>query len=127
LKLAGFTLIEVLVALAIISIGLLAIIKTASQNIQNTAYLQDKMTAMWVGEQVINEARVGLYQSAFAIEQTVKRATIMLGKEWAWNLKQDTTPNPRINKISIQVFSKGQEENRPPLIYLETYVYLPGV
>ena len=123
----GFTLIEVLVALAVISIALLAIIKTANENIRGAAYLQDKMLAVWVGEQVLNEARVGLYQQSWN-DDSIKRVTTLLGKKWAWQLKQTATPNPRIKKISINVFADEikEEEDNPPLIYLESYVYRPS-
>jgi prepilin-type N-terminal cleavage/methylation domain-containing protein len=52
---SGLTLIEVLVALAIISIALTAIIKATSENIRGTAYLQDKTIAMYVARQILNE------------------------------------------------------------------------
>lgn len=58
-KRAGFTLIEVLIALAILSISLTAIIKATSQNIKDTAYLQEKTLALWVGLNELNEARAG--------------------------------------------------------------------
>jgi general secretion pathway protein I len=56
----GFTLIEVLIALAILSIALTAIIKATSQNIRDTAYIQHKMIAHYVALDVINAARAGL-------------------------------------------------------------------
>ena len=56
-NLQGFTLLEVLIALAIISIALTAIIKASSQNIKDTAYLEDKAIANWVGLEVMNEVK----------------------------------------------------------------------
>ena len=54
----GFTLIEVLIALAILAIALTAVIEATSKNIQNTLYLQNKTIASWVGLEIINEAKI---------------------------------------------------------------------
>ena len=93
-KTKGFTLIEVLIALVIISVALTAIIKATSQNIRDTAYIQDKMIAHWVGLQAMNEYRAKITKSANqAIDVT------MLGKEWRWKQTTMDTPNPNIKKI----------------------------
>jgi general secretion pathway protein I len=125
----GFTLIEVLIALAIISIAMLAIIKTSTENIRGAAYLQDKMAAVWVGQQVLNEVRAGLYNQSLNEADKIKRTTTLLGKKWPWQLQEESTPNPRIQKVSINVFAPGQEadeDENSSLIYLESYVYIPS-
>ncbi|MFZ2314125.1 MAG: type II secretion system minor pseudopilin GspI [Gammaproteobacteria bacterium] len=114
----GLTLIEVLIALAIVSIAMTAIIKATSQNILGTRYLQDKTIAMWVGEQVLNEARVGVLTLS---EDQQTQTTTMLGQDWPWRAAQETTPNSRIKKMSVDVFAPGTEEN--PIISLDTFVY----
>lgn len=116
---SGLTLIEVLIALAIVSIAMTAIIKATSQNILGTQYLQNKTIAMWVGEQVLNEARVGIL--TLSPDQQMQTTT-MLGQDWSWHASQEETPNPRIKKMSVDVFAPGTEEN--PLISLDTFVYL---
>ncbi len=63
----GLTLIEVLIALAIVGIAMTAIIKATSQNIRSTAYLQNKLIAMWVGQQVSNEMLAGITSSSYLI------------------------------------------------------------
>lgn len=115
---SGLTLIEVLIALAIVSIAMTAIIKATSQNILGTQHLQNKTIAMWVGEQVLNEARVGILRLS-SDQQT--QTTTMLGQDWPWQASQEQTPNPRIKKMSVDVFAPGTEEN--PLISLDTFVY----
>lgn len=119
----GLTLIEVLIALSIISIALTAIIKATSQNIRTTGYLQTKTIAMWVGQQVLNEARVNLLRLPNSPD-TLKQSTTMLGHDWFWEADQQDTPNKRIKKIEVKVFAKEPEDDAAPaLITLESYVY----
>ena len=102
------TLIEVLIALAIVAIALTAIIKTTSQNIRSTAYLQDKTIGAWVALQVINEGRAGLetFPEAPGI---LEKETEMLGQVWKWRAYQKPTPNPQIREINVEVsHRKGQ-------------------
>jgi general secretion pathway protein I len=116
----GFTLIEVLVALAIISIALTAIIKATSQNIKNTIYLQNKTIAGWVGTQVINEATVGLLQLPVAPDK-VDGEINMMNQTWAWQAQLVNSPNPRIKKIEVNVMLKSNGET---LINLESFLYV---
>jgi general secretion pathway protein I len=120
-KISGLTLIEVLVALAIISVAMTAVIKASSQNIRSTAYLQNKTIAMWVGQQVLNEARAGVLKLPNPPD-SVKETTAMLGHDWYWEANQEETPNKRINQIRVKVFAQEGDE-ASPLITLETFKY----
>jgi general secretion pathway protein I len=120
-KSAGFTLIEVLVALAILSIALTAIIKFTSQNIRDTIYIQNKVIASWVGTQIINEIRAGVLKLPDAPEK-LKQETEMLGQQWPWQASFVASPNPHIKEIHVDVLQKQGNGN---LISLVSYVYVP--
>lgn len=119
----GLTLIEVLIALAIISIALTAIIKAATQNIRSTQYLQNKTIAMWVGNEVLNEARVNLL--AWDGGNKLEKDTNMLGQIWYWQASQEATSNTKIKIVKVKVFDKEPDADDVPLADLETYVYDP--
>lgn len=122
----GLTLIEVLIALAIIAIAMTAVIKATSQNIRGTSYLQDKTMAMWVGQQVMNEARVGLRKLPDSSDK-LHDVTNMLGRDWYWQASQEETPNKRIRKISVNVYThEADDEESAPIVSLESYVYVPN-
>lgn len=119
----GMTLIEVLIALAIISIALTAVIKATTQNIRSTAYLQDKTMALWVGQEVLSEARTGVLRLPSAPDR-LKQKTEMLGRDWYWQAGEERTPNKNIKKILVSVFANEEEDDEAsPLITLESYVY----
>src|SRR5579862_9697946 len=118
----GMTLIEVLIALAIIAIAMTAVIKASSQTIRSTSYLQEKTIAMWVGQQALNEVRVGVLKLSGTEPLTQK--TEMLDQDWYTEVKQEETPNNRIMKIEVRVFAHEPEgEEDIPVIDMETYIY----
>jgi general secretion pathway protein I len=117
---AGFTLIEVMIALAIISISLTAVIKATSQNIKDTIYLQNKMTAHWVGLNVMNQARVGLLKIS-SQSDNLEQDTKMLGVKWSWTAYTNDTPNPRIKEIHVKVYRQPEHQQ---LANLMSFVYV---
>src|SRR5690242_7353383 len=119
-KNSGFTLIEVLVALAILSIALTAIIKSTSQNIKDTLYIKNKTIASWVGTQIMNEARIDLLKLPLAPD-TQDEETTMLGQVWLWKANIKPTPNPHIQEIDVDVFDKASNTK---LITLVSYKYV---
>ena len=110
-----------MIALAIVSIALTAVIKSASESIRATNYLQNKTIAMWVASQVLNEIRVGLLTLPNG-EEMLKDTSMTLSKKWYWQARQEATSNKRIQKITVQV-STSSEEEVPSLIRLESYIY----
>src|SRR5690348_9388083 len=102
-KQIGLTLIEVLIALSIISISLTAIIKATSQSIRDTSYLQTKMTALWVGQNIMNEILVGLRKLPQPPDQ-LKKTITMLNRDWYVVANLSDTPNKRIKQVNVDVY-----------------------
>lgn len=122
-KQLGLTLIEVLIALAIVAIAMSAIIKTVSENIRGTAYLEDKTIALYVAEQAINEARLGLLPLD---DKTVTEKTDMLGREWYWQAEAASTQNKQIKRIIVRVYkTEPDDEDASTVMNMESYVYVP--
>lgn len=117
----GFTLIEVLIALAITAIALTAIIKATSQAIRSTTHLQQKTIALWVAQDILNSARVNLIKLPIdGVEE--KQPITMLNQSWWWQGYQENTPIKSIKKIQVYVFDQADEE-ATPLVTLKSYVY----
>lgn len=116
---SGLTLIEVLIALAILSIALTAIIKSSSQSIRNLLYLENRMTAMWVANDVINSAKAGLLKLP-AAPASIEKETAALGQIWSWHASVNLTPNKNIKEIDVDVFLKDRTEK---LGHLKGYLY----
>lgn len=79
----GFTLIEVLVALAILGVTLGALVKASSEHTRNTHYLQERTLAHWVGQNLVARYEAGLIvPERGSTTGSVRQA----GQDWAYRL-----------------------------------------
>ena len=99
-KRAGFTLIEVLVALAIVSIALLAALRAAGQGTSNVGDLRARMLAGWVGANLMAEHRARSDWLPLGIQRGKERQG---GVEFAWREEVIATPNPAFRRIDVFV------------------------
>ncbi|KTC65850.1 general secretion pathway protein I (plasmid) [Legionella adelaidensis] len=101
----GFTLIEVLLALAIIAIALTALLKASSQDVNYTQRIKEKTIAHWVGMQGIAMVQLGLLP--LQVNEEVSQVTEMLGVSWYWRVKLLPTSVKKMQKIVV-VISKNK-------------------
>lgn len=101
----GFTLIEVLLALAVIAIALTALLKATAQNVAHTQRIKEKSISHWVAMQGVAAIQLGLITPH--LNQEATEVTNMLGQRWYWRAELTTTPIQSMQKISITV-SKTQ-------------------
>ena len=98
-KIQGFTLIEILVALAIVSIALFAIVKANISNLTIAQHLRDKTIATWVAYDELTRAQLGLIPTE---GKTVGDA-IMLGQTWHWELRVTALSGSSLKMFDISV------------------------
>jgi len=99
-RLRGFTLLEILVALAVLAIALTAAIRVVGQSIDTAAALRERTLAQWVAEDRL--ARHLLNRDFPAIDTTAGTAE-MGGTTWRWSEQVSATPVPRLRRIDISV------------------------
>jgi len=79
----GFTLLEVLVALSIVSIALTAVLMSLTDYSRSAAHLEQKTIAHWIGLNAIADIQLGNIIAAEA--PSAETGTVgMLGKEFDW-------------------------------------------
>lgn len=110
----GFTLIEVLIALAIIAIALTAIVKVSSSNIEDSIYLQNKTIAVILASNILAEAQLGL------IAQASNQTSELLGITLHWSLQKNPTADDHVNQLTVVIQSKP---NDTPLLTLWGFEY----
>ena len=103
---AGFTLVEVLVALAIISIALLAALRAAGQGTNNVEDLRARLLAGWVAENLLAEHRAREDWLPLGILRGARRQA---GIEFGWREEVISTPNPAFRRVEVFVYLARQE------------------
>ena len=119
---AGFTLIEVLVALAIVSIALMAALRAAGQGTSNTAELRSRLLAGWVAENRLAEHRARSDWLPLGIQRGTAREG---GVEFVWREEIISTPNPAFRRIEIRVYT-GTDESHSLAHLFGFLVNVPG-
>ncbi len=107
----GFTLIEVLVAMVILSLSLLAAIKVASAVTRSAIDLQDITIAHWVAMNKVVELRL-----AKALPRTGRSngQDEMAGREWRWDILVAETPYPKLREVRVEVKPATDDADAPP-------------
>jgi type II secretion system protein I len=103
----GFTLIEVLAALIIVSLGMLAAIQAVSQTVNNANYLREKTIAHWVAMNKLTEVRMS--RNAPPGGDTTGDID-MAGTTWHWRMTIKATGFPTMQRIDINVAPKSADE-----------------
>ena len=106
----GFTLLEVLVALAIITIALSAAIKTTSEATNISIYLKEKTFAQWVASNKVVEYR--MRRDWPGVGRSNGTAT-MGDVEWSWVVEVKDTLDLTVRRIEISVKPAAQKEDNP--------------
>ncbi|CDZ78398.1 type II secretion system protein I [Legionella massiliensis] len=113
-KLKGFTLIEVLLAMAVIAIALTALLKATAQNVVNTQRIKEKAISHWIAMQGVAMVQLDVVQ--IRSNQEVTKLTSMLGQRWYWRAKLSRTPIKSLEQITITVSKNQAGPFQDPLI-----------
>ena len=105
-KQKGFTLIEVLVALAVISIALLAALRAAGQATNNVSELRKRLFASWIAENRITTHRArGDWLPLGTHHGTEQQANI----EFNWREEVIATPNTAFRRLDVFIYIAPEE------------------
>jgi general secretion pathway protein I len=116
----GFTLVEVLVALAIISLALMAALRAAGQGTNNVGELRSRLLAGWVAENRLAEHRAREDWLALGIKRGTDRQG---GADFSWREEVIATPNQAFRRIDVLVFANSDEAHT--LAHLTGFVVNP--
>jgi general secretion pathway protein I len=119
-RFSGFTLVEVLVALAIVAIALMAALRAAGQGTSAVSELRVRLFAGWIAENRLAEHRARGDWIPLGISRGTQSEG---GVELLWREEVIATPNPAFRRIDVFV-SAPAEESRA-LARLTGFIVLP--
>jgi general secretion pathway protein I len=96
----GFTLLEVLLALAIVTIGMAAVLGALSSSVGTITYLRDKTFAQWVALNHIATLRLSGQLQA---KGNKNGDTDFAGRKWHWRQEVTSTELPGVVRIDVRV------------------------
>ena len=114
---AGFTLIEVLVALVILAVAAAGLIAAAEAHVDQIRGLEARAAAQWVAENRIVELTVSK-----ELEPAPSGSVDMLGRSWAVSLARRQTDDPALRAMTISVAPEGEPE---PLVTMDFFLEAP--
>ncbi|MBB5015894.1 type II secretion system minor pseudopilin GspI [Rehaibacterium terrae] len=112
----GFTLLEVLVALAILAVAMLALVRTASMEAAALIQSREHTHAQWVASNAIAEARLARDLPAQGLREGEET---LGGRRWHWQMSIAPTPTPGIRRLDVAVRPDGARE---PVLVLTGFV-----
>ncbi|AJQ95872.1 type II secretion system minor pseudopilin GspI [Gynuella sunshinyii] len=118
----GFTLIEVMVALAIFALGAISLSLASSSAAESARRLEERMFARWVAKNEIAEIRLA---NTFPALDETKKTVKYVGREWTLKVKALPVPTMEdkvdyIRQVEVEVYLKQSPDQRIDL--LVTYV-----
>ena len=106
----GFTLIEVLVAMTILSLSLLAAVKVASEVSISAIQLQDKTYAQWVALNKVAEMRL---QTTWPSPGKSDGNTELAGRSWHWAMEVKNTEDRSVRRLDVSVKPTSEPIDAP--------------
>lgn len=96
----GFTLIEVLVALAIFGIVALTLLTTSRDQTRQAAAIEDRLLAHWVALNTLTDLQAGREFLDVGVTDTT---AVMAGRDWFVTIEVSATPSPAVRHLDISV------------------------
>ena len=113
----GFTLIEVMLAMAIFSIAGIALLSAADNNFKNLSHLENKVLANWVAS---NQLVAMTLDPTWPPKNNKKGTVEMAGQEWFWLQKVLKTENKNMRAITIEI--RNKEDEKLAITSMVTYI-----
>ncbi len=105
---AGFTLLEVLIALTIISLALGALISTSGSQATSAGYLKQKTIAHWVAMNEIAQLQI---EQAFPGKGDTRGSSTMAGAEWYWTRTVKETEDDDSRQVEVRIYLDEDRES----------------
>ncbi|HZR37022.1 MAG TPA: type II secretion system minor pseudopilin GspI [Nevskia sp.] len=104
----GFTLLEVLVAVAVLALAMTAIISGGSNAARAAAGMREKTLALWVAHNRLAEIDLApVWPQLGTSSDDVK----MGGEDWTWHVEVIGTQDPTLRRINIRVNKRNDRSN----------------
>jgi general secretion pathway protein I len=120
---SGFTLVEVMVALAIVAIAVPALLFALFQQLDGTEYLRDRSIASWIATDRMSELRLVVAKQGAVPKGELLGETRLAERDWYWWIEQQATEIPGFIRVDVKV---SLEADRTQPLHTLTAFVTPG-
>ncbi len=117
----GFSLLEVLTALAVLAIAFSAAVHATGRTAANAAHLRDRTLAHWVA---MNQAAQRRIMRQWPSIGRLQGEETMGGRTWYWTIDVAGTRVSSMRRLNVSVY-RQPSRSKAPAARLEAYVHQP--
>ena len=125
-RVRGFTLLEILVALVVVSLSMGAVVQTVGSYTRNQANLRDRVFAQWVARNQLASVQIaGDWPSVGQKKGDVdfpEDASGRKNREWRWVMQVTQSPEEDMRRLDIDVFRADADDDAEPVARLSGFV-----
>lgn len=115
----GFTLIEVMIALSVVAIGLMATLKAINEEVSGANLTRNKMMALWILENKVSEIRLNPILPNTGINQGQQT---LFNQNWHWQTNTTATANKKISKVEVSISDPNAKDKKYDLLKQSIYL-----
>ena len=113
----GFTLIEVMVALAVFSVVSVALVRNSTSTLRQAGIIQDRTVATWLAEDELTTLRMQRRsEENFPDLGTNRELVEIAGVEWDIETEIESTENDYVRRVTVRIYRDSAEELTSELI-----------
>lgn len=98
----GFTLLEVMVALAIFALVAASALTASARSLQTAARLEDKTLALWIADNRLIELQLQRQPPAEGRQQGKLEYA---GRRWQWQSQVEATTDPALRRVTLRILA----------------------
>ena len=107
----GFTLLELLVAVAILAIAMGALLSGFARYADQAGYIRERSIAIWVAHNRLTELEL---QADWPGTGSSDGDMEMAGQKWRWLVKVSATDDPRLRRFDVRVLAPDTQKKDDP-------------
>ena len=107
---AGFTLLEVMIALLVLSLALVAMIRLAGLEARALSAQRDATLGQWVAANALAEIRL---QRRLPSSGSAQGRARMGQQDWQWQLDVRATDEPELVRLELRVYPEHASDGQP--------------
>ena len=113
----GFTLIEVMVALAVFAVVSVALVGNSTSTLRQAGIIQDRTVATWLAEDELTTLRMRRRtEENFPDLGTNRDLVEIAGVEWDIETEIESTENDYVRRVTVRIYRDSAEEPTSELI-----------